>query len=155
MLFRSKLRWWNQEVPHDLWDYDAAAPVIFMDARDSHGKLVPAAAQAGKVGNVFIVNRETGERLRKSDPFVPQSASLFQVPPENGSVTIYPASNGGSQWSPAAFSPRTRDFYVIPGISTGVGANFTTYTIPEGLQAAYGQRPVAVMMFMRFKLRDY
>jgi alcohol dehydrogenase (cytochrome c) len=108
-----KLRWWNQEVPHDLWDYDAAAPVIFMDARDSHGKLVPAAAQAGKVGNVFIVNRETGERLRKSDPFVPQSASLFQVPPENGSVTIYPASNGGSQWSPAAFSPRTRDFYVM------------------------------------------
>ena len=108
-----KLSWWNQEVPHDLWDYDAAAPVIFLDARDAHGKLVPAAAQAGKVGNVFIVNRETGERLRKSDPFVPQSASLFQVPPENGSVTIYPASNGGSQWSPAAFSPRTRDFYVM------------------------------------------
>ncbi len=108
-----KLRWWNQEIAHDLWDYDAAAPVIFMDARDGRGKLVPAAAQAGKVGNVFIVNRETGERLRKSDPFVPQSASLFQEPPKNGSVTIYPASNGGSQWSPAAFSPRTREFYVM------------------------------------------
>jgi PQQ-dependent dehydrogenase (methanol/ethanol family) len=108
-----KLRWWNQEVPHDLWDYDAAAPVIFMDARDSHGKLVPAAAQAGKVGNVFIVSRETGERLRKSDPFVPQSTNLFEVPPKDGGVTIYPASNGGSQWSPAAFSPRTRDFYVM------------------------------------------
>src|SRR5262249_57498171 len=76
-----KLRWWQQEVPHDLWDYDAAAPVIFMDAKDKSGKLVPAAAQAGKVGNVFIVNRETGELLRKSDPFVPQTPTLFQPPP--------------------------------------------------------------------------
>ena len=48
-------------VPHDLWDYDSAAPVIFMDAADAGGKLVPAAAEAGKVGNVFIVNRQTGE----------------------------------------------------------------------------------------------
>ena len=57
-----KLRWWNQEVPHDLWDYDSAAPVIFMDARDASGKMVPAAAEAGKTGNVFsIVNRLTGE----------------------------------------------------------------------------------------------
>jgi alcohol dehydrogenase (cytochrome c) len=108
-----KLRWWHQEVPHDVWDYDAAAPVIFMDAKDQAGKLVPAAAQAGKVGNVFIVNRETGELLRKSDPFVPQSPTLFQLPPTSGSVTIYPSANGGSQWSPAAFSPRTHDFYVM------------------------------------------
>ncbi len=108
-----KLRWWNQEVPHDLWDYDSAAPVIFMDARDGSGKMVPAAAEAGKIGNVFIVNRLTGERLRKSDPFVPQSASLFQDPEKNPGVVIYPASNGGSQWSPAAFSPRTHDFYVM------------------------------------------
>ena len=28
-------------------------------------------------------------------------------------MVIYPASNGGSQWSPAAFSPRTHDFYVM------------------------------------------
>ena len=108
-----KLRWWQQEVPHDVWDYDAAAPVIFLDAKDKTGKLVPAAAQAGKVGNVFIVNRETGALLRKSDPFVPQSPTLFQTPPTSGSVTIYPAANGGSQWSPAAFSPRTRAFYVM------------------------------------------
>jgi alcohol dehydrogenase (cytochrome c) len=121
-----KLRWWNQEVPHDLWDYDAAAPVIFMDAKDSQGRLVPAAAQAGKVGNVFIVNRVTGERLRKSDPFVPQSATLFQKPPATGSVTIYPAPNGGSQWSPAAFSPRTREFYVM-GVHEP--ASFTTVEV--------------------------
>jgi len=121
-----KLRWWHQEVPHDVWDYDAAAPVILMDAKDKTGKLVPAAAQAGKVGNVFIVNRETGELLRKSDPFVPQSPNLFQQPPTSGSVTIYPAANGGSQWSPAAFSPRTRAFYVM---GVHVPATFTTVEV--------------------------
>jgi len=121
-----KLRWWQQEVPHDVWDYDAAAPVIFMDAKDKNGKLVPAAAQAGKVGNVFIVNRETGELLRKSDPFVPQSPNIFQQPPTTGSVTIYPAANGGSQWSPAAFSPRTQHFYVM-GVHQP--ATFTTVEV--------------------------
>lgn len=109
------LKWWNQEVRHDLWDYDAAAPVIFMDAKDSSGKIVPAAAEAGKVGNVFIVNRLTGELLRKSDPFVLQSDNIFETPPPDAErrIVIYPASNGGSQWSPAAYSQRTHDFYVM------------------------------------------
>ena len=39
--------------------------------------MVPAAAEAGKVGNVFIVNRLTGKLIRKSDPFVLQSATMF------------------------------------------------------------------------------
>ena len=72
-----KLAWWHQEVPHDVWDYDACAPVIFMDALDENGKLVPAAAEAGKVGNVFIVNRLTGKLLRKSEPFALQTANIF------------------------------------------------------------------------------
>ena len=107
-----KLAWWHQEVPHDVWDYDACAPVIFFDALDGNGKLVPAAAEAGKVGNVFIVNRLTGKLLRKSEPFVLQTANIF-TPPSDIPVTIAPGPNGGSQWSPAAYSPRTHDFYVM------------------------------------------
>ncbi|HZQ40916.1 MAG TPA: PQQ-binding-like beta-propeller repeat protein [Rhizomicrobium sp.] len=107
-----KLAWWHQEVPHDVWDYDACAPVIFMDALDENGKLVPAAAEAGKVGNVFIVNRLTGKLLRKSEPFALQTANIF-TPPSDTPVTIAPGPNGGSQWSPAAYSPRTHDFYVM------------------------------------------
>jgi hypothetical protein len=48
----------------------------------------------------------------------------------------------------------TRDFYVVPRIATGLGANFTTYSMPAGLDPYYGQRPAAVMMFLRFKLRE-
>lgn len=107
-----KLAWWNQQVPHDVWDYDACAPVIFLDARDGQGNVVPAAAEAGKVGNVFIVDRLTGKLLRKSDPFVLQSSTMWTVPSDKP-VTIYPSVNGGSLWSPAAYSPRTHDFYVM------------------------------------------
>lgn len=47
----------------------------------------------------------------------------------------------------------TRDFYFLPGIATGLGANFTTYTMPAALHPLYGERPVAAWVFLRFKLR--
>ncbi len=106
-----KFAWYYQEVPHDLWDYDATASVILFDARDAHGNVVPAAAEAGKVGNVYVVNRLTGALLHKT-PFVMQSANMFEVPGATP-ITRYPGINGGSLWSPAAFSPLTHDFYVM------------------------------------------
>lgn len=106
-----KLAWWYQQVPHDLWDYDSAAPVVLFDAKD-HGKMVPAAAQASKEGQVFIVNRETGKLIRKSAPYVMQSKNMWTVPSAKP-VNIYPGPNGGDTWSPAAFSPLTRYFYVM------------------------------------------
>jgi hypothetical protein len=48
----------------------------------------------------------------------------------------------------------TRDFYVLPHLATGMGANFTTYSMPAALHPYYGQRPVAVLIFLRFKIRS-
>lgn len=48
----------------------------------------------------------------------------------------------------------TRDFYPVPRIATGLGANFTAYSMPAALIPYYGQHPVAVLVFVRFKLRD-
>lgn len=107
-----KLKWWYQQVPHDVWDYDAMAPVVLMNARNDQGRMVPAAAEAGKEGQVFIVNRENGHLLRKSQPFVEQSANIFTVPKKNGYVNIYPGAQGGNEWSPEAYSPKTHLFYV-------------------------------------------
>ena len=117
-----KLAWWYQEVPHDLWDYDASAPVMLFDARDANGKTVPAAGEAGKVGNVFIVNRLTGKLLYKSEPFVEQSANIFSAPSRAG-TTLLPGVNGGSLWQPPAFSPRTHYFYVL---GSNIPMTFTT-----------------------------
>jgi hypothetical protein len=47
----------------------------------------------------------------------------------------------------------TRDFNFLPRIATGLGANFTTYSMPDPVHQSYGQHPVAVLVFLRFRLR--
>ncbi|HEY5083196.1 MAG TPA: PQQ-binding-like beta-propeller repeat protein, partial [Rhizomicrobium sp.] len=105
-----KLAWWHQIVPHDLWDYDQASPVVLFDADDGHGSRVPAAGEAGKSGELVVVDRLTGKLLRKT-AFVEQSPNKFTVP-SGRPVTLYPGANGGNVWSPGAFSPLTRYFYI-------------------------------------------
>jgi alcohol dehydrogenase (cytochrome c) len=107
-----KIAWWYQQVPHDVWDYDAMAPVVLLDVKDDQGRIVPAAAEAGKEGQVFIVNRDTGQLIRKSEPFVMQSANMWTPPPTNAYVNIYPGAQGGNEWSPEAYSPKSGLFYV-------------------------------------------
>ena len=107
-----KLAWWYQQVAHDVWDYDADAPVVLLDVKDANGNTVAAAAEAGKEGNVFIVNRDNGHLIRKSEPFVMQSKTMWTKPPLDGYVNIYPGAQGGNEWSPEAFSPATHLFYV-------------------------------------------
>jgi quinoprotein glucose dehydrogenase len=56
------VRWHFQTVHHDVWDYDVPAqPVLFDFPRE--GTLIPALAQATKMGHIFYLNRETGEPL--------------------------------------------------------------------------------------------
>ena len=55
-------RWHFQEVHHDIWDYDAANPVILFDA-EINGSLRKGIAQAGKTGWVYLLDRVTGEPL--------------------------------------------------------------------------------------------
>lgn len=107
-----KLAWWCQQVAHDVWDYDADAPVILTNVKDQNGHEVPAAVEAGKEGQVFVVNRENGKLIRKSEPFVKQSKTMWTTPPATGYVNIYPGAQGGNEWSPEAFSPDTHLFYV-------------------------------------------
>jgi PQQ-dependent dehydrogenase (methanol/ethanol family) len=108
-----KLAWWYQEVPHDVWDLDAAGPVIFLDAADETGKRVPAAAESGKEGQLFIVNRLTGKLLRESASFVPESANKWTPLTATVGEPHYPSASGGGEWSPSSFSPLTRDIYVM------------------------------------------
>ena len=100
-----KLRWYYQEVKHDLWDYDATSNVVLFDVH-VNGRTIPAAGQASKVGWFFIVDRRTGKLLRKSQPFV-QQANLFRI------KFVLPGGNGGSEWSPPAYSPQTHAVYVL------------------------------------------
>ncbi|GAC1311770.1 MAG: hypothetical protein NVSMB21_21650 [Vulcanimicrobiaceae bacterium] len=106
-----KFRWAYQEVKHDVWDYDAVSPVVFFDVHVG-GKTIPAAGEAGKVGWFFIVDRETGKLIRKSDPYVAVSKNVFSQPTKVG-VDMLPGANGGAEWSPPAYSPLTHYAYVL------------------------------------------
>jgi quinoprotein glucose dehydrogenase len=57
-----ELVWSFQTVHHDLWDYDVASQPVLIDFPVPGGS-VPAVVQATKTGNVFILDRETGEPL--------------------------------------------------------------------------------------------
>lgn len=105
-----KLAWYFQELPHDVWDLDAASPAVLVDLK-SNGATVKAVAQAGKTGWVYILDRATGKPIRRSDPFVPME-NVFAQPTLDG-VRMLPGANGGSEWSPTAFSPETGYLYVL------------------------------------------
>jgi quinoprotein glucose dehydrogenase len=78
-----KLKWYQQLVHHDIWDYDLAAPPALFDvSRD--GKAIPAVAQITKMGILFVFNRVTGEPMYgMEERAVPQTV----VPGEKTSPT--------------------------------------------------------------------
>jgi len=54
--------WHFQQVHHDIWDYDAASPVLLFDTV-VNGQPRKAAAQAGRTGWVYILDRTNGKPL--------------------------------------------------------------------------------------------
>ncbi|HEX4276470.1 MAG TPA: pyrroloquinoline quinone-dependent dehydrogenase [Bryobacteraceae bacterium] len=55
-----KLKWYFQTVHHELWDYDLPPDPVLIDIVKD-GKKIPALAQAGKSGYLFILDRVTGK----------------------------------------------------------------------------------------------
>jgi quinoprotein glucose dehydrogenase len=78
-----KLKWGQQLVHHDLWDYDVGSqPTLANIMHD--GKSVPAVIQATKTGFLFAFDRDTGTPLFPiEERAVPQDA----VPGEHPSAT--------------------------------------------------------------------
>ncbi len=54
-----KLKWYFQNIHHELWDYNLPPAPGLIDIKKD-GKTIPALAQVGKSGFMFILNRETG-----------------------------------------------------------------------------------------------
>lgn len=49
----------------------------------------------------------------------------------------------------------TRDIDVFRSVETGIGVNFTAYTLPDAIKPYYGSRPVGGNVFLRFRLRPH
>ncbi len=55
-----KYKWHFQTIHHDLWDWDLPSPPVLFDIHKD-GKTIPALAETGKPGFMYILNRETGK----------------------------------------------------------------------------------------------
>lgn len=102
-----KLKWYQQLVHHDLWDFDLpSAPALIDVKRD--GRSIPAVAVMTKMALLFIFNRDTGEPIFGIEERpVPQST----VPGESTWPTqpfpVKPAPLARTMFDPA------KDFYTL------------------------------------------
>lgn len=94
-LATGRVRWHFQTVHHDLWDYDVPAQPTLIDL-DIGGQRVPALVQPTKQGELFVLDRRTGQPLLPvserpapqgaaegdhTAPTQPKSALSFEPPP--------------------------------------------------------------------------
>jgi quinoprotein glucose dehydrogenase len=85
-----KVVWHFQVVHHDLWDYDIPAQPNLITVRRK-GKDVLAVAVATKMGNLFVLNRETGEPLFPVEERpVPQEAVVGEQPSPTQPFPVLP-----------------------------------------------------------------
>jgi len=72
--------WGRQLVHHDLWDYDTASQPMLIDL-DRDGVKAAAVVQLTKTGQVFVLDRETGEPLFPiEERAVPQDVVAGETP---------------------------------------------------------------------------
>jgi PQQ-dependent dehydrogenase (methanol/ethanol family) len=123
-LDNGKARWFYQWSPHDLYDYDGINENILLDM-DWQGQPRKVIVRPERNGYVYILDRTTGEVL-SAVPFVPVTTTSgvdlktgklrynADKAPLVGKVVrdMCPASPGGKDWNPSAFSPKTGLLYL-------------------------------------------
>jgi alcohol dehydrogenase (cytochrome c) len=120
-----KMKWWYQNTPGDVWDYDGVNEHILADLKGADGSTIPAALKADRDGFLFVLNRETGT-LVSADPYVPVNwaksydvaAGKPVIDPEkritesNPGKNVCPSWIGGKNWQPTSFNPDTGYMYI-------------------------------------------
>jgi alcohol dehydrogenase (cytochrome c) len=114
-------KWHYQQVPHDVWDFDATSPPVIVKLKN--GKTV--VAEAAKTAFVYVLDAETGKLIRKSEEFNKHENYFVQPTPEG--VRMLPGANGGSEWSPTAVNPTLGYMYVL-GLEQPM--NYSTHSAP-------------------------
>jgi alcohol dehydrogenase (cytochrome c) len=136
-----KLRWHYQFTPHDPYDYDSVQVPVLADITWK-GKPLKAMLWANRNGNFYVLDRATGKFLL-GEPFVKLNwMSGFDErgrpieTPQPAGMPVYPGSQGGTNWYPPSYSPRTGLMYVSTWEDQGMLFGATPVVYKEGL--AYG-----------------
>ena len=116
-----ELRWFHQEVPGDIWDYDSAYEVLLMDLQ-IRGRTRQALVHMNKSGLTSVLDRTNGELLgvfsvpevRTWVTGITEDGKLVgRNEPQLGKATaICPSAAGAKSWNSMAYSPRTGLIYV-------------------------------------------
>lgn len=156
-----KLKWHYQEIPQDVWDYDAAFELYLVDL-PIQGRTRKVVMQANKGGYVWMVDRTNGEFLR-AWPFskninwisgiTEQGKLVGRREPQFGKFTmICPSAVGAKNWNQGAYSPRTGLLYMpveelcndlivrdqeVPEGGSFTGGNWIMKPPPDGKQEGY------------------
>jgi quinoprotein glucose dehydrogenase len=106
-LATGQVRWVFQTVHHDLWDYDVPAQPSLIDLT-VNGQTVPALVQPTKQGELFVLDRRTGQPvLPVTEKPAPQGAAEgdHSAPTQPASALSYdpPPLTGADMWGATMF----------------------------------------------------
>ena len=102
-----KLKWHQQLVHHDLWDYDLPAAPTLVDIK-RNGRTIPAVAQITKMGLLFLFDRTTGQPIfGMEERPVPQSTVPGEATSPTQPFPIKPAPLARNTFDPE------KDFYSL------------------------------------------
>ena len=117
-----KLVWHYQEIPFDVWDWDATYEQILLDAKVD-GKKRKLLINPNKGGFTWVLDRTNGEfigtwRLAENINWVSgidDEGNLLDrlEPAVNEPTLVCPAIGGGRSWNHAAYSPKTGLLYTV------------------------------------------
>lgn len=125
-LHTGEVRWYFQEVHHDIWDYDGPQPpVLFTLHKD--GNTYPALGHCNKSTYYFILNRVTGEPLYEVEeeevPTEPAWQHPWPTQPETEIEQLVPDEvedppagvTAAALWTP----PQNQELLMQPGPEAG------------------------------------
>ncbi len=115
-----ELKWYHQEIPHDVWDWDAAYECVLVNL-EVEGKERKLLINVNKGGYTWVIDRTNGEfvnawpiaeEINWISGIDSQGNLVGRLEPPVGEQTIIcPAIGGGRSWNHAAYSPKTGLFY--------------------------------------------
>jgi alcohol dehydrogenase (cytochrome c) len=100
-----------QYIAHDVWDLDAASPVVITTVAGKDGKPLKGLLHAGKTGHIYVHDAKDCSLIRFSEAMVPQE-NMWTLPTKEG-ARMLPGANGGVEWSPIATNPDLHLAYAI------------------------------------------
>ena len=116
-LATGKLKWWQQLIQNDQWEYDVAQPPVVYDGKVG-GKAHRIVSVATKEGMWYAFDAVTGKAFHDRVKVLDR----VEHPPLKAGqpVVVYPGSIGGLNYSPAAYDPKLNYIYNAAAETAGV-----------------------------------